>query len=404
MKKKTSIVISILTYLIIILISCYFIIIPNSKKINETNKIKDLTYDDKIKLIDEINEKYIKQENNINNKYQVKLEQIDEKYQKSYEELNSKYKELENDINKKIIDINVESNQEFMTNGLSKKYYELRDEWSSLHSEKSNLTSSKYKEESEINNKKREEKNTITNNKESEIKKLNDKKTNEINRIDNINTNKKQIIKKCIINIIVGIIIILLPIIYVILKFNKLTKLLNNVKESWSSVDILLKQRADLIPNILAVVKGYSKHEKDTLTKITEARKEVLSAENKKDSINANEKLSNEIPKILLLKEEYPELKANKNFMKLQNNLSEVENNIAISRSIYNKNVLDYKNNLEVFPSNIIASIFNFKPELFFEIDKEERENPTIKLFIKASTIVIGNPIIDIPSNQINST
>ena len=380
MKKKTSIVISILTYLTIILISCYFIIIPNSKKINETNKIKDLTYDDKIKLIDEINEKYIKQENNINNKYQVKLEQIDEKYQKSYEELNSKYKELENDINKKIIDINVESNQEFMTNGLSKKYYELRDEWSSLHSEKSNLTSSKYKEESEINNKKREEKNTITNNKESEIKKLNDKKTNEINRIDNINTNKKQIIKKCIINIIVGIIIILLPIIYVILKFNKLTKLLNNVKESWSSVDILLKQRADLIPNILAVVKGYSKHEKDTLTKITEARKEVLSAENKKDSINANEKLSNEIPKILLLKEEYPELKANKNFMKLQNNLSEVENNIAISRSIYNKNVLDYKNNLEVFPSNIIASIFNFKPELFFEIDKEERENPTIKL------------------------
>lgn len=380
MKKKTSIVISILTYLIIVLISCYFIIIPNSKKINETNKIKDLTYDDKIKLIDEINEKYIKQENNINNKYQVKLEQIDEKYQKSYEELNSKYKELENDINKKIIDINVESNQEFMTNGLSKKYYELRDEWSSLHSEKSNLTSSKYKEESEINNKKREEKNTITNNKEAEIKKINDKKTNEINRIDNINTNKKQIIKKCIINIIVGIIIILLPIIYVILKFNKLTKLLNNVKESWSSVDILLKQRADLIPNILAVVKGYSKHEKDTLTKITEARKEVLSAENKKDSINANEKLSNEIPKILLLKEEYPELKANKNFMKLQNNLSEVENNIAISRSIYNKNVLDYKNNIEVFPSNIIASIFNFKPELFFEIDKEERENPTIKL------------------------
>lgn len=267
-----------------------------------------------------------------------------------------------------------------MTNGLSKKYYELRDEWSSLHSEKSNLTSSKYKEESEINNKKREEKNTITNNKESEIKKLNDKKTNEINGIDNINTNKIQIIKKCIINIIVGIIIILLPIIYVILKFNKLTKLLNNVKESWSSVDILLKQRADLIPNILAVVKGYSKHEKDTLTKITEARKEVLSAENKKESINANEKLSNEIPKILLLKEEYPELKANKNFMKLQNNLSEVENNIVISRSIYNKNVLDYKNNIEVFPSNIIASIFNFKPELFFEIDKEERENPTIKL------------------------
>ena len=379
MKKKTSIVISILTYLIIILISCYFIIIPNSKKINETNKIKDLTYDDKIKLIDEINEKYIKQENNINNKYQVKLEQIDEKYQKSYEELNSKYKELENDINKKIIDINVESNQEFMTNGLSKKYYELRDEWSSLHSEKSNLTSSKYKEESEINNKKREEKNTITNNKESEIKKLNDKKTNEINRIDNINTNKKQIIKKCIINIIVGIIIILLPIIYVILKFNKLTKLLNNVKEKWSQVEVMLKQRTDLIPNIVETVKGYAKHEKDTLKEIVELRNGAYDKMSDDDKIKTNEQLSKEINKIMALAEAYPDLKANENFKDLSNQLSKIEDEIANSRKYYNAVVRMFNNKVEMFPSNIFACLFRYKSKAMFEANANERENVKVE-------------------------
>ena len=95
--------------------------------------------------------------------------------------------------------------------------------------------------------------------------------------------------------------------------------------------------------------------------------------------LTGNIRLGNEVSKIMMLKEEYPELKADKNFMRLQDDLSEIEDSIAKSRSIYNKNVLNYKNNIEVFPSNIIASIFGFKQELFFEINKEEKENPTIK-------------------------
>ncbi len=135
--------------------------------------------------------------------------------------------------------------------------------------------------------------------------------------------------------------------------------MLNKVKESWSSVDILLKQRADLIPNVVSAIKGYSKHEKNTLTSITKARSEVINAESKKDSIDANERLGNEVSKIMMLKEEYPELKADKNFMRLQDDLSEIEDSIAKSRSIYNKNVLNYKNNLDnILDSNgyIISS------------------------------------------------
>lgn len=112
---------------------------------------------------------------------------------------------------------------------------------------------------------------------------------------------------------------------------------------------------------------------------IINARSEVLKAENKDEIIRANEKLDNAISKLLVTIESYPELKSNENFMSLQDNLVDIENKISVSRSKYNKSVLNYKNKLEVFPSNIIASIFNFKQELFFEIEKEDKENPKTK-------------------------
>ena len=178
---------------------------------------------------------------------------------------------------------------------------------------------------------------------------------------------------------LVALIVIVILVILVAGAYNGLVASRNRVKDQWSQIDVQLKKRADLIPNVVSAIKGYSKHEKNTLTSITKARSEVINAESKKDSIDANERLGNEVSKIMMLKEEYPELKADKNFMRLQDDLSEIEDSIAKSRSIYNKNVLNYKNNIEVFPSNIIASIFGFKQELFFEIKKEEKENPTIK-------------------------
>jgi len=207
---------------------------------------------------------------------------------------------------------------------------------------------------------------------------LKDKKTIEINEINNRNLNKKDIKLMGTKKIILGITIIFIPIIYIVIVFNKLTILLNNVKEKWSSVDIYLKERADLIPNIVSAVKGYSTHEKDTLKEVTKARNQVVKATTKEEEIIANEKLENEVGKIFMLKEDYPELKANQNFMNLQQNLSEIEDNISLSRVEYNDAVLKYKNKLETFPSNIVANLFNFKPELFFKINKDEKNNVNI--------------------------
>ena len=379
MKKSISIIVSVLMYGLIIFLSRYYVILPNVKTINETKKSRKLTSEEKSKLITEVNDKYLNLEKDINDKYQVKLDEIDKNYETIYSDIDTKYKNLESEISKKIIDVNVAKNKEFYRNGLSKKFYELSDEWSNLQNEKGSLTSKKSEEKFETDRKKSSEKQSVNSNKSNEIKSLNDKKQGEIVEINNRNSKKEAIIRECITKIIIGLIIILIPLFYIISVFNRLTKLLNKVKESWSSVDILLKQRADLIPNVVSAIKGYSKHEKNTLTSITKARSEVINAESKKDSIDANERLGNEVSKIMMLKEEYPELKADKNFMRLQDDLSEIEDSIAKSRSIYNKNVLNYKNNIEVFPSNIIASIFGFKQELFFEIKKEEKENPTIK-------------------------
>ena len=204
------------------------------------------------------------------------------------------------------------------------------------------------------------------------------KKTEQLEKIKNINSERLINKIKYIALIFLSILIILIPIIYVIIVFNKLIKLRNQVKESWSTIDILLKKRTDLIPNIVEVVKGYSKYEKKTITEIIKARSNVLNATSKEESIKNNEALSKSVDKILLLKEEYPELKADKNYMSLQNKLSDLEDEISNSRIKYNKDVLKYKNEIEKVPSNIIANIFKFKPELFFEIDKEEKENQKI--------------------------
>ena len=379
MKKSISIIVSVLLYGLIIFLLCFYVIVPNVKTINKTKNIKVLSNEEITNLISEINDKYLNLEKDIDDNYQIKLDEIDKNYETIYSDIDTKYKNLESEISKKIVDVNVSKNKEFFKNGLSEKYYELSDEWSNLQSEKSELKSKKYDEENETYKKKESEKESINLNKSAEISNLNSKKQSEISEINNRNSNNESIIHKCIIKIIIGIVVILLPLFYIISIFNKLTKLSNMVKESWSSVDVLLKQRADLIPNVVSIVKGYSKHEKSTLTSIIKVRSEVVNAEDKKDSIDANERFGNEVSKIMMLKEKYPELKSNKNFMNLQEELSKIEENIAKSRSIYNKNVLNYKNNLEVFPSNIIASIFGFKQELFFEIKKEEKENPTIK-------------------------
>ena len=178
--------------------------------------------------------------------------------------------------------------------------------------------------------------------------------------------------------IIIGVIVVLL-IVFVIVNYNALVKLRNIVQDQWSQIDVLLKRRADLIPNLIETVKGYTKHESETLEAVIAARNKAVNAKNQDEEINANQELNGALRKLFALAESYPDLKANTNFLDLQNNLTETEDKISYARQFYNDSVLKYKNKIEVFPSNIIASLFGFKPIAFFEVNEEERKTPTVK-------------------------
>ncbi|MFC1554767.1 LemA family protein [candidate division KSB1 bacterium] len=177
--------------------------------------------------------------------------------------------------------------------------------------------------------------------------------------------------------IILGLIAI--SVFFVIGIFNALVRLRNQVKNAWSQIDVQLKRRHDLIPNLVETTKGYMKHERETLENITNARSKAMGAESVGDKAKAEGELSGAMSKFFLVVENYPDLKANQNFLALQEELTATENKISFSRQNYNDQVLFYNNKTETFPSNIIAGMFNFKQEEFFEIeDAAEREVPKV--------------------------
>lgn len=177
--------------------------------------------------------------------------------------------------------------------------------------------------------------------------------------------------------IIVAVIVVLL--LFVISTYNSLVGLRNKAKDQWSQIDVVLKNRYDLIPNLVETVKGYAKHEKDTLNAVIEARSNAVSAKTPEEEMKAAGEVTQALGKLFALAENYPDLKANENFLKLQEDLKEIEEKIRYSRQFYNDAVLTYKNKIEMFPSNIIAGIFGFKPEPFFEANDEERKNVQVK-------------------------
>ena len=178
--------------------------------------------------------------------------------------------------------------------------------------------------------------------------------------------------------IIIAIIIILF--VYSFATYNIFIKLNNQVKEAFSTMDVYLKKRWDLIPNIVEVVKGYAKHEKDTLKEILKLRNDSYNKMSKSEKVDANTKLSNGLNKIMAIAENYPDLKANENFKDLSSQLSKVEEEIANSRKYYNGSVRIYNNKVQMFPSSIIASMFGYKEQKMFEIDSYEKENVKIEL------------------------
>ena len=175
------------------------------------------------------------------------------------------------------------------------------------------------------------------------------------------------------------LIIVVLIVLYVISTYNSLVSLRNKVKDSWSQIEVLLKRRADLIPNLVETVKGYANHEKGTLEAVIEARNKYVTANTVEDEMKASGELTGALNRLFALTEAYPELKANTNFVDLQNNLKETEDKISFSRQFYNDTVINYNNKIEMFPSNIIASIFKFGKSQFFEATEEDKKVPTVK-------------------------
>lgn len=176
------------------------------------------------------------------------------------------------------------------------------------------------------------------------------------------------------------ILIILAGIIsYTISIYNDLVTKRNQVKNSWSKIDVQLKRRTDLIPNLVEVVKGYAKHEHDTFTQVSQARASLMNARNIEDIQKSNSQLSRSLVNLFAIAERYPELKANTNFLNLQGQIQESEDKIAIYRERFNNFVLVYNNSCEQFPGNLVAQMFGFKTANFIEISEDEKAVPKVQ-------------------------
>lgn len=171
---------------------------------------------------------------------------------------------------------------------------------------------------------------------------------------------------------IVIIVIIVLILLWAIATYNSLVDFRNRVKDAWSQIDVQLKRRFDLIPNLVECVKGYMTHESEVLEKVTVLRSSWANANGIEEKANLDNQLSGVLKTIMAISENYPDLKANQNFADLQNNLKETENKISFSRQFYNDTVTMYNTKIEVFPDNIVASMFNFKAEPLFNVDNDE--------------------------------
>ena len=175
------------------------------------------------------------------------------------------------------------------------------------------------------------------------------------------------------------LIVVVFVLVFIVSNYNALVKLKNKVKDQFSQIDVQLKKRSDLIPNLVETVKGYSKHESETLEKVIQARNTYLSAGTPDEKMKSSGELSQAISKLFALAESYPDLKANTNFLDLQSQLKDIEDKISYARQFYNDAVLLYNNKIEMFPSNLIAGMFKFDKESFFEANEEERKNIEVK-------------------------
>ena len=179
--------------------------------------------------------------------------------------------------------------------------------------------------------------------------------------------------------LLVLLVVLVLVLLWFIGIYNGLVRLRNQVKNAWSQIDVQLKRRHDLIPNLVETVKGYAGHEKGTLEEVTNARARAVSAQGVEAQAQAEQGLSGALGRLMLVVEQYPDLKANQNFLALQEELTSTENRISFARQAYNDSVMEYNTAIEIFPNVLVASPFNFRKATFFELKSaEERVVPKV--------------------------
>ncbi len=179
--------------------------------------------------------------------------------------------------------------------------------------------------------------------------------------------------------LIIVLVVIALVVVFAISIYNSLVVKRNRVKNGWHQIDVQLKRRIDLIPNLVETVKGYAAHEKAIFERIAEARSLAINAKGPAESAQANNALTDTLKTLFAVVENYPNLKANENFLKMQEELTGTENKIAFARQFYNDVVMDYNNAREVFPASIFAGMFKFEPAEFYSVPESEREAPKVK-------------------------
>jgi LemA protein len=193
-----------------------------------------------------------------------------------------------------------------------------------------------------------------------------------------------------VILIIVAVIVVLLLIL--VGMFNRLVRLRNRAENAWAQVDVQLRKRYDLIPNLVETVKGYAAHERGTFEEVTAARTAAQQAQGVAEQAQAENMLTAALGRLFAVAEAYPQLRATENFQQLQAQLSDVEQNIAVSRQVYNDTVLSYDNALETFPTNVIAGIFHFNPREYFQTEDATREAPRVSFTDEAPAVAAPPP------------
>jgi LemA protein len=171
--------------------------------------------------------------------------------------------------------------------------------------------------------------------------------------------------------ILLGLAVLLVA--FFVITYNRLVRLRNRTEAAWSQIDVQLERRHDLIPNLVETVKGYAAHERETLEAVTRARQQAVQAEGVEDKAQAENILTGALRQLFAVAEAYPDLKANENFLALQEELTGTESRIAFARQFYNEQILAYDNALETFPSNLVAGMFNFQPRPYFEAEETSR-------------------------------